>query len=142
MWFLIRLVTMALLSYSYSTITDLSPLMKILVNLPVWSEKIWPNTSTGLIHTRFYRAGLSVWRIPYVIIVWCMVCGGGVGGCGVWVLFDRTCWHTSLRWPFAVYMDLGRCLRTSLDVRPSQVVKKPVYMALHQVSIKGIKQSW
>ena len=38
-------------------------------------------------------------------------------------------------------MDAGRCLHTSLEVRPGQVVKYPSYMALHQVSMTGLKQA-
>ena len=41
------------------------------------------------------------------------------------------CWRASLRWPLVVSMDVGRCLRNSLDVRPGQVVKYPASMALH-----------
>ena len=40
-----------------------------------------------------------------------------------------------------VSMDVGRCLRTNLGVRPDQVVNYPVYMALHQVSTTGLKQA-
>ena len=67
--------------------------------------------------------------------------GGGVGGVGGGVLVDRTCWRANLRWPLAVSINLGSCLRTRLDVRPGQVVKKPAYMALQQVSIMGLKQA-
>ena len=38
-------------------------------------------------------------------------------------------------------MDAGRCLLTSLEVRPGQVVKYPASMALHQVSMTGLKQA-
>ena len=38
-------------------------------------------------------------------------------------------------------MDAGRCLRTSLEVRPGQVVKYPAFMALHQVSTNRLKQA-
>ena len=41
----------------------------------------------------------------------------------------------------AVSMDVGRCLRTSLDVRPGPVVKYPASMALYQVSTAGPKQA-
>ena len=40
----------------------------------------------------------------------------------------------------AVSMDVRRCLYTSLDVRPGQVVKYPASMALHQVYTTGMKQ--
>ena len=126
------------MSYSYSTITDLSPLLETLGNRPVLSENIWPDTSTGCIHTRFSRAGFSMWIIPSVIIGWCMGWGGGARG--GWALVERMCWSNSLRFPLEVSMDLGRCLRTSLDVKPVQVVKYPTSMALHQVSTTGLKQ--
>ena len=38
-------------------------------------------------------------------------------------------------------MDLGRCLRTRLDVRTVPVVKKPASKALQQVSTTGLKQA-
>ena len=62
-----------------------------------------------------------------------MGCVGGVRGGGVWVMVDRTSWHASLRWPLIFSIDLGRCLRTRLDMRPGKVMKNLVYMALHQV---------
>ena len=65
--------------------------------------------------------------------------GGGVRG--GWALVGQMCWRASLRWPLAVSMDVGRCLYNSLDVRPGQVVKYPVSMALHQVSTTGLKQA-
>ena len=40
----------------------------------------------------------------------------------------------------AVSMDEGGCLRTSLEVRPGQVVKYPDSMVLYQVSTIGMKQ--
>ena len=130
---------MALLSFSYSTITYLFPLLETLGNRPVLSENIWPDTSTGRIHTRFYWSGLSVWRIPAVIIGWCMGWGGGFRR--GWVIVERMCWPASLGWPLAVSIDGGGCLRTSLDVRPGQVVKYPASMALHQVYATGMNQA-
>ena len=47
----------------------------------------------------------------------------------------------SLRWPLAVSMDAGRCLRTNLEVRPGQVAKYPASMDLQQVSTTGLKQA-
>ena len=44
-------------------------------------------------------------------------------------MFCRSC----LRCPFAVAIDLGRCLRTSLEIRPGQVAKYPASMDLVQV---------
>ena len=38
-------------------------------------------------------------------------------------------------------MDVGRCLLTSLGVRPGQVVKYPASMDLHQVSMTRLYQS-
>ena len=40
----------------------------------------------------------------------------------------------------AVSMDVGRCLHTSLEVKPGQVLKYPSSMALHQVSMTGLNQ--
>ena len=113
--------------------------METLGNRPVCSEKIWSDTSTGHIHTRFYRAGFYLWRIPAVIIGWCMGWGGGVR-VGLF-LFKWVCWRASLGWPLVVSMNVERCFRTSLDVKPGQVVKYPASMALHQVSITGMKQA-
>ena len=64
--------------------------------------------------------------------------GGDVGGGRGWVLVDQKCWRASLRWPFSVSMDLGGCLYTRLDVRPVQVVNKPVSIALCQLLMTGI----
>ena len=72
-------------------------------------------------HTRFSWSRFSVWRIPDVIIGWYMGWGGGVRR--DWTLVDQTCWREIPRRLLDVSMDLGRCLRTSLDVRPGQVVK-------------------
>ena len=66
--------------------------------------------------------------------------GGGRGG-GGGVLVKQTCWRVSLRCPFAVSVYFGRCLHTSLDVRPGQVVKKPASVALYQVLTMGLKQA-
>ena len=40
-----------------------------------------------------------------------------------------------------VSMVMGKCVRTSLDVIPGQVVKDPSSVALHQVSTTGMKQA-
>ena len=64
--------------------------------------------------------------------------GGVRGG---WEFVERICWCASLRWTLAVSIDVGRCLCTSLDVRPGQVVKYPASMALHQVSTTGLNQA-
>ena len=50
-------------------------------------------------------------------------------------MFCRSC----LRCPFAVVSNLGRCLCTSLEVRPGQVEKYPASMALVQVCTTGLK---
>ena len=42
-------------------------------------------------------------------------------------------------WPLAVAMELARCLRTSVEVRPGQVVKNPESIALIQVLGTGEK---
>ena len=42
---------------------------------------------------------------------------------------------------YEVGVDLERCSRTILDVRPVQVVNKPAYTALHQVSNTGLNQA-
>ena len=46
-----------------------------------------------------------------------------------------------MRWNFDISMDFGRCLRTRLNVRPVQVVKKPALMVLHQVLKTGLKKA-
>ena len=71
-----------------------------------------------------------------------MGCGGGVRGGWSWVLVDWTCWCVILRWNFAVLVDLGSCLRTRLDARPGHEVKNYESVALYQVSMTGLKQSW
>ena len=50
-------------------------------------------------------------------------------------MFCRSC----LRCSFAVASNLGRCLRTSSEVRPVQVAKYPEFMALVQVCMTGLK---
>ena len=118
------------------------PLLETLGNLLVWSEK---NLAQHLDqpHThQVFSIRFSVCRMPSIMIGWCIGCAGCVGGSGGWVLVDRTFWHAILRWPFSVSMDLGRCLRTRLDMRPGQVVKNPVSMALHQVFMTVLKQAW
>ena len=70
-----------------------------------------------------------------------MVCGGGFVGGGGWIMVDRACWRASLGFRFSVSVDLGRFLRTSLDVRPGQVMKKPASIALHQLSMTVLNQA-
>ena len=65
--------------------------------------------------------------------------GGGVRE--GWFLVEWRCWNASLRRPLVVSMDVGMCLRTSLDVRPGQVAKYPASMALHQVSTTGLEKA-
>ena len=57
------------------------------------------------------------------------------GGAGIAQLDCLYCF----RCPFTVARDLGRCLRTSSDVRPGQVAKNPASMALVQVCTTGLK---
>ena len=52
-----------------------------------------------------------------------MMCGGGTVAEFSAGLVERTFWRSSLRWPLAVAMNLGRCLNTWSEVRPGQVIK-------------------
>ena len=87
-----------------------------------------------------------------------VVSGCAVGGLGeVWVaialglvlrfawnrrgkgdLVERRPCRSSFRWPLSVAIDLGKCFRTRLEVKPGQVAKKPLSIALHQVDMQGL----
>ena len=47
------------------------------------------------------------------------------------VLVELEFWRYWWRWPLAVLVDLGRCFRTSSEVRCGHEVKKPTSMASH-----------
>ena len=53
----------------------------------------------------------------------------------MFIFFLRIC-------PFAVAIDLGRCLHTRSEVRPGQVVNNPASMATIQVEGTGLKAAW
>ena len=59
--------------------------------------------------------------------------GRTIGDGALEVLVERMFCRSCLRCHFAVASYLGRCLRTSLEVRPGQVAKYPVSIALVQV---------
>jgi hypothetical protein len=57
----------------------------------------------------------------------------------VWLAFvERVFWRYWLRWPLTVAIDLGRCFRTRLALRPSQVAKCPCLMARIHVDGTGL----
>ena len=55
-------------------------------------------------------------------------------------LVDLMCCLTSHMWPLDMAIDLGRCLRTRLDVSPGHVVKRLVLMALIHVEGTGLNE--
>ena len=75
-------------------------------------------------------------RTWFVVISAGAFCVGADDGVGrfverMFILVLRMC-------PFAVAIDLGRCLRTRSEVRPGQVAKKPLSMAAIHVDGTGL----
>ena len=96
----------------------LLPRLEVTGKLHVWSVDILPVTSMDF---------------KNVVLVWTLVYGGGTDGVVVpgvllsmegvvVILVDRTFCRCWLRFPWAVASALGRCLRTSLEMRLGQVV--------------------
>ena len=54
-------------------------------------------------------------------------------------LVERVFFRSFFRFPFEVSSNLRKCLRASSDVRPGQVAKYPVLVALVQVCTTGLK---
>jgi hypothetical protein len=55
------------------------------------------------------------------------------------VLVDQTFFRVAFRCPLAVARDLGKNFRTASAVRPGQVAKKLLSMALVHVETEGLK---
>ena len=53
-------------------------------------------------------------------------------------LVERSPCRSSLRWPLAVAIDFGKCLRTMAEVRPGHVQKNPLSIAAHHVVTVGL----
>ena len=61
--------------------------------------------------------------------------------CRFWIRWSyvfKICW----RWPFAVAIDFGRCLRMRSDINMGQVVKNPLLTDWIQVDRNGEKAVW
>ena len=108
----------------------LLPLLEVTGKRPVWSVEIFPDRSIHLIVTRLVRICGPGEGIAFVMTV-----GEGVAVGRGFVL--RMCCRIILRWPWAVWTELGRCFLTSWEVRPGQVEKKLSSMPLIQVSGTG-----
>ena len=108
----------------------LLPLLEVTGKRPVWSVEILPDRSIHFIVTRFVRICGPGEGSAFVITV-------GEGVSVGWGFVLRMCWRIIFRWPWAEWMELGRCFLTSWEVRPGQVEKKSVSMALIQVSGTG-----
>ena len=61
---------------------------------------------------------------------------------GGWQRVEQTFFWARRRWRLDVATDFGRCFRTSCEVRPGQVEKKPASMAAHHVLVEGLKAAW
>lgn len=113
--------------------TYLVPLLDVLGNLPIWSVEILPVICIGLKCTTLVRSCFDVISAGVFLV------GADGGGRDfverMFIFFLRIC-------PFAVAIDLGRCLRTRSEVRPGQVVKNPASMATIQVEGTGLKAAW
>ena len=68
--------------------------------------------------------------------------GGSKGWVNFWLGAAKV-FLVSLRWPWAVGINLGKCLRKMGLVSPGQVVKRPLSMAFVHVSTTGLQaQRW
>ena len=94
---------------------------------PVWSVETLPVSYTVLTKTWWDRPGRSCCLVM-------TIADGAIEGL-VGHMFCRFC----LRCSFALASDLGRCLRTSSEVRPGQVAKYPASMDLVQVWTTRLK---
>ena len=57
-------------------------------------------------------------------------------------LVDHTFYGSCQRCPLAVARLLGKCFRTSAELRPGHVVKKPAVISLVHVETMGMKTAW
>ena len=96
------------------------PLLDVLGNLPIWSVEILFVICIGFMCTTLVRSVFDVISAGVSLV------GADVGEEDfverMFIFVLRMC-------PFAVAIDLGRCFLTRSDVRPGQIVKKPLSMA-------------
>ena len=127
---LMGLAKMGLASRTKATMTYLFPWLDVTGNQPVWLVVMWPVTSMHFTFTRFVR-NCGIWEDSTFVVT---VDVEGEEGDG---LVLRTFLRTSLRWPLAVDIDLGRYFRIRELVRPGRVAKKELSMAIVQMWMTG-----
>ena len=126
---------MALLSWWYKTMKYFLPWEEVTGKRLVWSVLTFPVNSTVCRYAIWIQTLGSCKGRRRVFIT------GGLemGVAGEVVLVDHTFCRSWRRQPFAVARILGKCLRTSAEVSPGHVVKKPEVMAEVQVNMMGLK---
>ena len=110
----------------------LLPLLDVVGKRPDWSVETFPLISTGFMKTQLVRTCSSLDEDGVVMTGSMRFVGDGGES-----LVDLIFFRLDRRWPFVVARDLGRCLRTSLTVRPGQVAKYPARIACVQVDTTG-----
>ena len=127
---LMGLAKMGLASQTKATMMYLFPWLDVTGNQPVWLVVMWPVTSMHFTFTRFVR-NCGIWEDSTFVVT---VDVEGEEGDG---LVLRTFLRTSLSWPLAVDIDLGRYFRIRELVRPGRVAKKELSMAIVQMWMTG-----